>query len=39
MKKRISLDTMINVDRPHSPGTGMSSHMAGTGSPMGGMWR
>jgi hypothetical protein len=33
------LDTMINVDMPHSPGTGMGSHMTGTDSPMGGMWR
>jgi hypothetical protein len=33
------LDTMINMDMPHSPGTGMGSHMTGTGSPMGGMWR
>ena len=33
------LDTMINMDIPHSPGTGMGSHMTGTGSPMGGMWR
>ena len=33
------LDTMINMDMPHSPGTGMGSHMTGTDSPMGGMWR
>ena len=33
------LDTMINMDLPHSPGTGMGSHMTGTDSPMGGMWR
>ena len=39
------LDVMINtdMDMPHSPGTGMGagmgSHMTGTGSPMGGMWR
>jgi hypothetical protein len=33
------LDTMINTDMPHVPGTGMGSHMTGTGSPMGGMWR
>jgi len=33
------LDTMINIVMPHSPGTGMGSHMAGTNSRMGGMWR
>ena len=33
------LDTMINRDMDHVPGTGMGSHMTGTGSPMGGMWR
>ena len=33
------LDTMINMDMPHSPGTGMGSHMTGTDSPMGGMGR
>ena len=33
------LDTMINTDMPHSPGTGMGSHMTGTDSPMGGMGR
>jgi hypothetical protein len=37
------LDTMINMDMDigmgHLPGMGMGSHMAGTGSPMGGMWR
>jgi len=37
------LDTMINMDMDHLPGAGMgagmSSHMAGTGSPMGGMRR
>ncbi len=33
------LDTMINMDMDHQPGTGMGWHMAGTGSPMGGMWR
>jgi hypothetical protein len=35
------LDTMINMDMDHMPGTGMGmgSHMTGTGSPMGGMWR
>jgi hypothetical protein len=33
------LNTMINMDMPHSPGTGMGPHMTGTGSPMGGMWR
>jgi hypothetical protein len=33
------LDTMINMNMPHSPGTGMGSHMTGTDSPMGGMWR
>ena len=33
------LDTMINMDMPHSPGTGMGSPMAGTDSPMSGMWR
>ena len=37
------LDTMINMDMDHQPGTGMGtgmgSHMTGTGSPMGGMWR
>jgi hypothetical protein len=35
------LDTMINMDMGmgHLPGMGMGSHMAGTGSPMGGMWR
>ncbi len=32
------LDTMINMDMDHMPGTGMGSHMTGTGSPMGGMW-
>ena len=36
------LDTMINIDMDHMPGTGMgegmSSHMTETGSPMGGMW-
>ena len=32
------LDTMINTDMDHVPGTGMGSHMTGTGSPMGGMW-
>jgi hypothetical protein len=34
------LDTMINMDMDHLPGMdmGMGSHMAGTGSPMGGMW-
>jgi len=34
------LDTMINtdMDMDHLPGTGMGSHMDGTGSPMGGMW-
>ena len=31
------LDTMINMDMPHSGGTSMGSHMTGTGSPMGGM--
>ena len=31
------LDTMINRDMGHGPGTGMGSRMAGTGSPMGGM--
>jgi hypothetical protein len=33
------LDTMVNMDMDmdHLPGTGMSSHMTGTGSPMGGM--
>ena len=31
------LDTMINRDMDHGPGTGMGSRMAGTGSPMGGM--
>jgi hypothetical protein len=30
------LDTMINMDMD---GMGMGSHMTGTGSPMGGMWR
>ncbi len=30
------LDTMINMD--HVPGAGMGPHMAGTGSPRGGMW-
>jgi hypothetical protein len=31
---------MINMDMDHLPGMdmGMGSHMAGTGSPMGGMW-
>ena len=33
------LDTMINMDMDHLPGTGMGWHMTGTGSPMGGMWR
>ena len=35
------LDTMINTDMDHLPGTGagMGSRMTGTGSPMGGMWR
>jgi hypothetical protein len=35
------LDAMINadMDMPHSPWAGMGSHMNGTGSPMGGMWR
>lgn len=33
------LDAMINMDRDQMPGTGMGSHMTGTGSPMGGMWR
>ena len=39
------LDTMINMDMDmgHLPGAGigagMGSHMTGTGSPMGGMWR
>ena len=33
------LDTMINMDMDHLPGTGMGSHMTETGSPMGGMWR
>jgi hypothetical protein len=33
------LDTMINLDMQHSPGTGMGSHMTGTDSPMAGMWR
>ena len=33
------LDTMINMNMPHSPGTGMGSHMTGTDPPMGGMWR
>ena len=33
------LDTMINMDMDHVPGSGMGSHMTGTGSPMGGMWR
>ena len=33
------LDTMINMDMDHVPGTGMGWHMTGTGSPMGGMWR
>jgi hypothetical protein len=33
------LDTIINMDMPHSPGTGMGPHMTGTGSPMGGMLR
>ena len=33
------LDTMINMDMPHPAGTGMGSHMTGTGSPMGGMQR
>jgi hypothetical protein len=33
------LDAMINMGMPHSPGTGMGSHMTGTNSPMGGMWR
>ena len=33
------LDTMINIDMSYSPGTGMGSHMTGTDSPMGGMWR
>jgi hypothetical protein len=36
------LDTMINMDMDHQPGTGMGPgmgwHMTGTGSPMGGMW-
>ena len=32
------LDTMINLDMDQMPGTGMGSHMTGTGSPMGGMW-
>ena len=31
------LDTMINLDMDQMPGTGMGSHMTGTGSPMGGM--
>lgn len=33
------LDTMINMDMNHLPGMdmGMGAHMAGTGSPMGGM--
>lgn len=39
---RSHLDTMINTDMDHMPGTGMragmGSHMTGTGSPMGGMW-
>ena len=35
------LDTMINMDMDmgHLPGMGMGSHMTGTGSPRGGMWR
>ena len=33
------LETMINMDMAHSPGTGMGSHMTGTDSPMGGMGR
>jgi len=35
------LDTMVNMDMDHLPGTGagMGSRMTGTGSPMGGMWR
>jgi hypothetical protein len=33
------LDTMINMDMDHQPGSGMGWHMTGTGSPMGGMWR
>ena len=34
------LDTMVNTDMDHLPGTraGMGSRMTGTGSPMGGMW-
>ena len=32
------LDTMINMDMDHVPGSGMGSHMTRTGSPMGGMW-
>jgi hypothetical protein len=31
------LDAMINVDMDHVPGSGMGWHMAGPGSPMGGM--
>jgi hypothetical protein len=33
------LDTMINRGMDHQPGPGMGGHMAGTGSPMGGMWQ
>jgi len=33
------LDTMINMDMPHSPAPGMGPQMTGTDSPMGGMWR
>jgi hypothetical protein len=31
------LDAMINMDMDHVPGSGMGWHMAGPGSPMGGM--
>ena len=31
------LDTLINLDMDHVPGSGMGTHMTGTGSPMGGM--
>jgi hypothetical protein len=33
------LDTMIDMDMDHQPGTGMGWHLTGTGSPMGGMWQ
>jgi hypothetical protein len=33
------LDTMINMDMDHVPGSGTGSRMTGTGSPMGGMRR